>query len=32
MSNEFTYRITTTRFDENYSPSENSRTTTNFAN
>ncbi|MBB1032254.1 DUF1852 domain-containing protein [Dietzia sp. SLG310A2-38A2] len=32
MSNELTYRINTTRFDENYSPSENSRTTTNFAN
>lgn len=32
MSNEFTFRITTTRFDENYFPSENSRTTTNFAN
>lgn len=32
MSNEFTFSITTTRFDENYTPSENSRTTTNFAN
>lgn len=32
MSDDFTYRITTTRFDEDYSPSENSRTTTNFAN
>lgn len=32
MSNEFTFSITTTPFDENYSPSENSRTTTNFAN
>lgn len=32
MSNDFTFHITTTRFDENYSPSENSRTTTNFAN
>ena len=32
MSNDFTYRITTTPFDENYSPSENSRITTNFAN
>lgn len=32
MSNEFTHRITTTSFDENYSPSEHSRTTTNFAN
>lgn len=32
MANDFTYRITTTRFDEDYSPSEDSRTTTNFAN
>lgn len=32
MSNDFTYRITTTRFDEHYTPSENSRVTTNFAN
>ena len=32
MSDDFTYRITTTSFDESYSPSENSRTTTNFAN
>ncbi|TLP92924.1 DUF1852 domain-containing protein [Nesterenkonia salmonea] len=32
MSNEFTFSITTTRFDEDYSPSEDSRTTTNFAN
>ena len=32
MSDDFTYRITTTPFDENYSPSEDSRTTTNFAN
>lgn len=32
MSNELTYRISTTRFDQNYSPSEDSRTTTNFAN
>ena len=32
MSNDFTFSISTTRFDENYSPSENSRTTTNFAN
>ena len=32
MSNEFTFSITATRFDENYSPSENSRATTNFAN
>ncbi|ERB54298.1 hypothetical protein N806_24560 [Rhodococcus sp. P27] len=32
MSNEFTFSITTTRFDEDYSPSVHSRTTTNFAN
>src|SRR5690625_3898881 len=32
MSDDFTYRITTTRFDEDYSPSSSSRTTTNFAN
>ncbi|MDE8649711.1 DUF1852 family protein [Rhodococcus qingshengii] len=32
MSNEFTFSITTTRFNEDYSPSEHSRTTTNFAN
>ncbi len=32
MTDDFTYRITTTPFDENYSPSEDSRTTTNFAN
>ncbi|MDE0547054.1 putative oxygenase MesX [Microbacterium sp. C7(2022)] len=32
MANAFTFNITTTRFDENYSPSENSRATTNFAN
>lgn len=32
MSNEFTFSITTTHFDEDYSPSANSRTTTNFAN
>jgi hypothetical protein len=32
MTNEFTYRITTTRFDEDYAPSEHSRATTNFAN
>lgn len=32
MANEFTFRITTTRFDEDYSPSANSRLTTNFAN
>jgi hypothetical protein len=32
MDTEFTFRITTTRFDEDYSPSESSRITTNFAN
>ncbi|SIR52946.1 putative oxygenase MesX [Microbacterium sp. RURRCA19A] len=32
MSTDFTYRISTTRFDEDYSPSQNSRATTNFAN
>lgn len=32
MADDFTFRITTTRFDEDYSPSENSRITTNFAN
>jgi hypothetical protein len=32
MANAFTFHITTTRFDENYSPSESSRITTNFAN
>jgi hypothetical protein len=32
MANEFTYRITTTRFDEDYAPSDSSRRTTNFAN
>ncbi len=32
MAHDFTFRITTTRFDEDYSPSENSRITTNFAN
>lgn len=32
MANEFTFSITTTRFDEDYSPSEASRVTTNFAN
>lgn len=32
MSDDFVFSITTTRFDEDYSPSENSRTTTNFAN
>ena len=32
MANAFTFRITTTPFDEDYSPAESSRTTTNFAN
>lgn len=32
MTNALTYRITTTRFDEDYAPSESSRATTNFAN
>lgn len=32
MANEFTFRITTTRFDEDYAPSDRSRITTNFAN
>lgn len=32
MANEFRFRITTTRFDEDYTPSESSRATTNFAN
>ncbi|MBM7468654.1 hypothetical protein JOD62_001202 [Microbacterium keratanolyticum] len=32
MADDFTFSITTTRFDENYTPSENSRATTNFAN
>ncbi|MDQ1131231.1 putative oxygenase MesX [Microbacterium sp. SORGH_AS_0888] len=32
MASEFTFRITTTRFDEDYSPSRSSRSTTNFAN
>ncbi|MBU4466351.1 MAG: DUF1852 family protein, partial [Actinobacteria bacterium] len=32
MANEFTFSITTTRFDEDYSPSDDSRITTNFAN
>ena len=32
MTNEFDYAITTTHFDEDYSPSESSRITTNFAN
>ena len=32
MTIEFTFSITTTRFDEEYSPSSTSRITTNFAN
>ena len=32
MANDFTFHITTTRFDEDYTPSEDSRITTNFAN
>lgn len=31
-TNEFTFGISTTRFDEDYSPSSSSRGTTNFAN
>ena len=32
MTNECAFSISTTRFDEDYSPSSNSRSTTNFAN
>jgi len=32
MSREFTFRIKSTRFDEDYRPSESTRITTNFAN
>lgn len=32
MADALNFSISTTRFDENYSPSTNSRTTTNFAN
>jgi hypothetical protein len=32
MADEFTFSISTTRFDEDYCPSESSRITTNFAN
>ncbi|MFT4052275.1 MAG: DUF1852 family protein [Microbacterium sp.] len=32
MAHDFAFRITTTRFDEDYCPSESSRLTTNFAN
>lgn len=32
MSKAFTYTLKRSCFDENYNPSENTRTTTNFAN
>lgn len=32
MADDFAFSITTTRFDEDYAPSESSRITTNFAN
>lgn len=32
MTSDLDFRITTTRFDEDYTPSEGSRVTTNFAN
>ena len=32
MAHEFRFSITTTRFDEDYAPSDSSRATTNFAN
>ncbi len=32
MTNDFTYTIHSTVFDENYKPAESTRTTTNFAN
>ncbi|CDJ99550.1 conserved hypothetical protein [Microbacterium sp. C448] len=32
MANDITFSITTSRFDENYAPSQTSRITTNFAN
>ncbi|PRB68811.1 DUF1852 domain-containing protein [Arthrobacter sp. MYb213] len=32
MADALTFSISTTKFDENYTPSANSRTTTNFAN
>ncbi len=32
MANDLTFRITRTRFDEDYSPADSSRLTTNFAN
>ncbi|MHB2266073.1 DUF1852 domain-containing protein [Aliihoeflea sp. PC F10.4] len=32
MSNDFTFRLKSIRFDEDYRPSDNTRATTNFAN
>ena len=32
MSSDFTYSIKTVRFDEHYSPADDTRLTTNFAN
>jgi len=32
MSKAFTFSLKRSCFDENYNPSENTRTTTNFAN
>lgn len=32
MNNDFTFTIKSSRFDEHYNPSENTRITTNFAN
>ncbi len=32
MANDITFSISRTRFDEDYSPAESSRLTTNFAN
>jgi hypothetical protein len=32
MAEDFAFNISTTRFDEDYAPSESSRITTNFAN
>lgn len=32
MANDFSFHITTTRFDEDYTPADSSRLTTNFAN
>ena len=32
MANDFSFSITETRFDEDYTPSKSSRATTNFAN